>query len=194
MRDGREGRRQEEEALSPSQRDGCPPWQSINQHPCTQRGDVCIQTSYRTAVCVPLSVTRMTFLFTSCRLVCWQMEFFFLRLDFFHRDKIWTETSFTPLGEILAIRSKPIQTHLVLQMSASRLRNNKRRRQTHSQDILKLSVQYESQSKKKERGKLSIGFMDTGHSAAVQTDYGEGERDDSVCQDSHLQTSRSASQ
>lgn len=26
------------------------------------------------------------------------------------------------------------------------------------------------------RGELSIGFMDTGHSAAVQMDYGEEER------------------
>lgn len=81
MCEGREGRRQEEEALSSPQRDGCPPWQSINQRPCTQRGEVCTQTPYRTAVCIPLSVTRMTFLFTSCHLVCWQMEkcFFFLR-------------------------------------------------------------------------------------------------------------------
>lgn len=71
----------------------------------------------------------------------WKMFFF---LEDKHRDKIWTETSFTPLGEILAVRSKTIQTHLVLQMSASRLRNNKRHRHRHSQDILKLSVQYES--------------------------------------------------
>ena len=31
-----------------------------------------------------------------------------------------------------------------------------------------------------------MGMMDIGHSAAVQMDYSEGERDDSVCQDSHL--------
>lgn len=34
--------------------------------------------------------------------------------------------------------------------------------------------------------------MDVGHSVAVQMDFGDGQIDDSVCQDSHLQSSRSA--
>lgn len=123
------------------------------------------------------------------------------KMFYFHDkqcEKIWTETR--PRTTVERLRHQILWDSTTSSSSEECIWSAEQQRplpQSH-EDIQESRAH--TMTVNQEEESYQWGFVDTGHTAAVQMDYGGGRGGgwmgvcDSVCQDSHLQTSRSASQ